>query len=88
MLSWVQPHTEQILKQIVYKLILDDEADIANRAHSIAVLLGLYVPTDYILPMIIEHLTDQETKAVPQFISACLCTLSAVVTHSSVRYQD
>lgn len=84
----IKPHTEQILKQIVYKLILDDEPEIASRAHKIAVLLGLHVPTDFILPMIIEHLHDSETKAVPQFISACLTTLSAVVTHSSVNYKN
>ena len=43
---------------MIYKNILDDEADVANRALKIAELLGLYIPTDYILPMIIEHLND------------------------------
>jgi hypothetical protein len=71
---------------VIYKNILDDEADIANRALKIAELLGLYIPTDYILPMILEHLNDQEAKAVPMYVAACLTTLSAVVIHSSVRF--
>lgn len=54
---------EKILKSIIYKLVLDEEPEIANRTLKIAELLGLYIPTDYILPMIVEHLNDQEAKA-------------------------
>jgi hypothetical protein len=82
----IQPHVENILKKVVYKLILDDEPAIAERSQKIAELLGLYVPTDYILPMVLGHLQDQESKAQPLFVQACLKTLSMVVTHSSVRF--
>ena len=64
----IKPHTEKILKQIIYKLILDEEAPIANRSYKICELLGLYVETDYILPMMIAHLTDSESKNVPRFV--------------------
>jgi hypothetical protein len=59
----IKPHVEKILKSIIYKLVLDEEPEIANRTLKIAELLGLYIPTDYILPMIVEHLNDQEAKA-------------------------
>ena len=59
----IQPHVENILKKVVYKLILDDEPEIALRAKKIAELLGLYVPTDFILPVVLGHLSDQESKS-------------------------
>lgn len=58
----IKPHCAEILKTIVYKLILDEEPEIAQRTYKIAELLGLYVQTDYLLPMMISHLTDQESK--------------------------
>ena len=82
----IKPYTEKILRQVVYKLILDEEPDIANRAYKVAELLGLYVETDYIIPMIIEHLTDSESKNVPRFVSSSLTAFSAVITHTTVRH--
>ena len=58
----VQPFTEKILRQVVYKLILDEESTIAHRTLKITELLGLYIPTEYLIPMILGHLTDQESK--------------------------
>ena len=54
----IKPFAERILKQVIYKLILDDEADISTRVLKITELLGLYVETEYLLPMIVTHLTD------------------------------
>lgn len=82
----IQPFVEKILRQIVYKLILDEEPEIANRVLRITELLGLYVPTEYLIPMIVSHLTDQESKQVPLFVQSCLSALSAVITNSSQRF--
>jgi hypothetical protein len=54
----IKPHVEKLLKSVVYKLILDEEPGISERSKKIAELLGLYVPTDFILPLIVGHLTD------------------------------
>ena len=52
----IQPHVEKILRQVIYKLILDDEPVIQQRTQKIAELLGLFVSTDYLLPMVLTHL--------------------------------
>ena len=39
----IKPHCADILKNIIYKLILDEEPEIAQRTYKIAELLGLYV---------------------------------------------
>lgn len=82
----VKPHTEKILRTVVYKLILDEEAAIAQRVLKITELLGLYIPTEFLVPMIVGHLTDQESKQVPLFVQSCLTALSAVITNCSVRF--
>lgn len=79
----IQPHCEAILKNVVYKNILDEEPEVAARTYKVAELLGLYVRTDYLLPMIISHLTDSESKAVPRFVGSGLTAFSAVVHHST-----
>jgi hypothetical protein len=84
----IKPYTERILKQIIYKYILDEEPTIAHRSLKICELLGLYVQTDFILPLIVGHLTDTESKNVPRFVSSCLTALSAVITYSAVRFAD
>ena len=84
----IQPYVEKILRQVVYKLILDEEAEIAHRVLKITELLGLYIPAEYLIPMIVSHLTDQESKQVPLFVQSCLTALSAVITNSSVRFAD
>ena len=68
----IKPHVEKILKNIVYKLILDEELEIAKRTYKLAEVLGLYVETDFIIPMMISHLNDTESKNVPRFVSSCL----------------
>ena len=84
----IKPHVERILTRIVYKDILNEEPGIADRVLKITEILGLYVPMDYMLPKIITHLTDSESKSVPMYVSSCLTALSAVITHSSVRFAD
>lgn len=84
----IKPHTEKILKQVIYKYILDEEPAIAQRSLKICELLGLFVQTDFLLPTIIGHLTDTESKNVPRFVSSCLTALSAVITYSAVRFAD
>mmetsp|Transcript_882 Transcript_882/g.1328 ORF Transcript_882/g.1328 Transcript_882/m.1328 type:complete len:481 (+) Transcript_882:28-1470(+) len=84
----IKPFAERILKQVVYKLILDEESTIAHRVLKITELLGLYVETEFLVPMIVQHLTDQDSKTVPLFVQSCLTALSAVITHSSVRFAD
>lgn len=86
--SGIKPHAEKILKNIIYKMILDEEPEIARRTYKVAELLGLYVDTDFILPMMISHLTDSESKSVPRFVSSCLTAFSAVMTHTSVRFAN
>lgn len=54
----VKPYAEKILRQVCYKLILDEETAIAHRVHKITELLGLYIETEYLVPMIVAHLTD------------------------------
>ena len=54
----IQPFVEKILRQVVYKNILDEEAPIAHRTLKIAELLGLFIPTEYLIPMIVAHLSE------------------------------
>ena len=84
----IKPFIEKILRSVVYKLILDEDPDISSRAFKITELIGLYVQTDFVLPMMISHLTDTESKSVPRFVSSCLTALSAVLTHMTVRFAD
>jgi hypothetical protein len=84
----IKPQTEKILRQVIYKYILDEEPAIASRSLKICELLGLYVQTDFLLPTIISHLTDTESKNVPRFVASCLTALSAVITYSAVRFSD
>jgi len=84
----IKPHVEKILRNVIYKLILDEDKDIAHRTYKIAELLGLYVPTEYILPMMIGHLTDNESRSVPLFVSSSLTAFSAVVTLTTTRFPE
>ena len=84
----IKPYVEKILTKIIYKLILDEEPSIANRVLKITELFGLYIPMDFILPKIISHLTDSESRRVPLFVSSCLTAFSAIITYSSVRFAD
>ena len=84
----IKPHCEKILQKVIYKLILDEEPEIKARTYKIAELLGLYVQTDYLLPMMVGHLTDSEAKNVPNFVSSGLTAFSAVIHHSTKRYPD
>lgn len=84
----IKPHCEKILQKVIYKLILDDEPEIKARTYKIAELLGLYVQTDFLLPMMVGHLTDSEAKNVPNFVSSGLTAFSAVIHHSTKRYPD
>lgn len=84
----IKPFIEKVLKSVVYKLILDEDPEISTRAFKITELIGLYVQTDFVLPMMISHLTDTESKSVPRFVSSCLTALSAVLTHMTVRFAD
>jgi hypothetical protein len=54
----IKLHCDRILKQVIYKLILDEEAEIATRILRICELLGLNVETDFLIPMIVSHLND------------------------------
>ena len=54
----IKLHCDRILKQVIYKLILDEEAEIATRVLRICELLGLNVETDFLIPMIVSHLND------------------------------
>ena len=78
----------QILKDVIYKLILDEEPEIAQRTYKLAELLGLYVQTDYLLPLMISHLTDSESRNVPRFVSSGLTAFSAVIQWSTQKYPD
>lgn len=84
----IKPHVEKILRNIVYKLILDEDKDISQRTYKIAELMGLYVQTDYILPLMITHLTDNESKSMPLFVSSSLTAFSAVITLTTTRFPD
>ena len=64
-------------------MILDEDPEIALRAYKIAEVIGLYVQTDYLLPMMISHLTDSESKDVPKFVASGLTAFSAVIHHST-----
>lgn len=84
----IKPHVAEILKTVVYKNILDEEPEIQQRTYKIAELLGLYVQTDYLLPLMVGHLTDSESKSTPHFVSSGLTAFSAVIHHSTQRYPD
>ena len=86
--SNIKPHCQEILKQVVYKFILDEEPEIASRSYKIAELLGLYVQTDYLLPMMISHLTDSDSKNVPRFVASGLTGFSAVIHHTTQKYPE
>lgn len=84
----IKPYCGEILKNVIYKLILDEEPEIAQRSYKVAELLGFYVQTDYLLPMMITHLTDSESRNVPRFVSSGLTAFSAVIHHSTQKYPD
>lgn len=84
----IKPHCTEILKRVIYKLILDEEPEIRERTYKVAELLGLYVQTDYLLPLMISHLTDSESKNVPRFVSSGLTAFSAVIHHSTQKHPD
>jgi hypothetical protein len=50
--------------------------------------MGCYVQTNFLLPMMISHLTDSESKNVPKFVASGLTAFSAVIHHSTERYPD
>ena len=79
----IKPHCESILKNVVYKFILDEDPEMAARSYKIAELMGFYVQTNFLLPMMISHLTDSESKSVPRFVSSGLTAFSAVIHHST-----
>lgn len=82
----IKPYTDKILRNVIYKLILDEEPSIRDRTQKIAELMGLFVSTDFILPMLLTHLNDIESRSVPRFVSACLTALSAVIVYSSKKF--
>lgn len=84
----IQPHSEKILRNVVYKLILEEEPELRDRAQKIAELLGLFVTTDFVFPMVLTHLNDIESRATPRYVSSVLTALSAVIKHSSVRFGE
>ena len=84
----IKPHCSEILRNVVYKLILDEEQEIAMRTYKIAELLGFYVQSEFLLPLMISHLTDSESRNVPMFVSSGLTAFSAVIHHSTDRYPD
>lgn len=84
----IKPHAEEILRNVVYKFILDEEPVLAQRSYKIAELLGFHVRTDFLLPMMISHLTDSESKSLPKFVSSGLTAFSAVIHHSTKKYPD
>jgi len=74
------------LRHIVYKLVLDEEPDVAKRTQRIAQELGLFVNTDLIIPMMIAQLSDAESKQVPRFVSSCLTSMALVIEFTSDRH--
>jgi len=64
----IKPHVAHIMKDIVYKFILDEDPDISQRAYKIAELLGLYVRADYLIPLMINDLTNVESRNIPLFV--------------------
>mmetsp|Transcript_10035 Transcript_10035/g.16891 ORF Transcript_10035/g.16891 Transcript_10035/m.16891 type:complete len:364 (+) Transcript_10035:20-1111(+) len=84
----IKPHCTEILRNVVYKYILDEDPEIATRVYRIAELLGFHVQTDYLLPLMISHLTDSESKNVPRFVASGLTAFSAVIHHSTQKYPD
>jgi len=79
----LQEHTEKLLKNIIYKNILEEgnngESEIGRRTYKIAELLGFYLDCAFLLPMMLAHLHDSESKSVPRFVSSCLTAIGAVV---------
>ena len=84
----IKPHCEKILRSVVYKLILDDEPELRGRTQKIAELLGLFVTTDFVFPMVLTHLNDIESRSTPRYVSSVLTALSAVIKHSSIRFGE
>lgn len=88
----IKPYTEKILKSIVYRMILEEgtngESAIAYRTARIAELLGLFVDCEFLIPMMISHLHDTESKSVPRFVTSCLTAMGSVVKWSSIRYKE
>ena len=62
------------------------EQEIANRTYKIAEILGLYVPCEFLVPMMISHMQDSESKNVPMYVTSCLTALGAVVKNTGYRY--
>ena len=54
----IAPHCDRLLKNVVYRHVLDEEPALAGRAVKIAELLGLHVAPDFLLPMLVAHLQD------------------------------
>mmetsp|Transcript_34058 Transcript_34058/g.33598 ORF Transcript_34058/g.33598 Transcript_34058/m.33598 type:complete len:329 (-) Transcript_34058:618-1604(-) len=81
----IKPHSQDILKQL-YKTILDQDPIIKERSREIAQALGYFVDTDYIIPIIIDHLKDKDSLSLPHYISSCLFVFSELVLYSTAKY--
>ncbi len=74
--------------KVVYKYILEEDPELVRRCLKIAGLLGRFMDTNVLLPMLISHLTDKESKNRPIYVSSCLAVLSEVVANISAQTLD
>lgn len=44
--------------------------------------------TDYIIPILIDHLKDRDSLSLPHYISSCLYVFSQVVLYSTANYES
>jgi hypothetical protein len=49
-------------------------------------VLGYYVDSDFIIPMIIDHISNSESQSVPYFVSSSLIIFSQVVRYTTHNF--
>lgn len=74
--------------KVIYKYVLEEDPQIVKRCLKIAGLLGKFINTSVILPLVISHLTDKESKNLPRYVSSCLAVLSEVISNLSAQSLD
>ena len=62
------------------------ETEIGKRTYRIAELMGLYIDCSFLIPMMISHLEDSESKSVPRYVTSVLTSLAAVIKNVGVKF--
>lgn len=74
--------------KVVYKYVLEEDPEVVKRCLKIAGLVGRFICSNVLLPLVVSHLTDKESKNLPRYVSSCLAVLSEVISNLSASDLD